>query len=577
MTEIESRNLSAVEEVGPEDIGEQPADGGEKIEAQDQTKLFFDRYDGSIKRYGAETSLTIVLIDPARAGVDQPESWAIDLEQGVIYADPKFFLEREYELADSQFAVFHEVEHFRELRDLLNEQDGYQVWQKHRRRVKSFRRLRLLDNCVDDIRMNRTVINRAPSLETARSHLYRDKLFPNSDLRKLPKHLQFAYTVLREWEVAGETCIISDEVREAIELINETRDRSGRSVTDITTIPQLPTSQRLKLQDSFFVPIYEKFFQEDVVEWSDRVPPSGSEEGGQGNSDSESDGETQPEGPAVPANPEDIFKEYYDDFFANSPDAAIDQDDINKILEQYAKDNGLDLPPDSRNEAAYARAEGVTVGDLRSYRRLWEQVSQLRDPETNELVIDQLRAIFHRIIAERTRSRRVPYAPQREGEVLINPVQAYADVVAGKEESEAWLTHQTKERPAERFGQFDITLICDRSSSMQVGQKGRDQLCSAVLLMEALKEFSDELDEARIDLETDLQVRAEVRSFGAGDAHHDILKPLGSDLSERQRVAVAKALRELPGSTPDYLPLEDVLNTTSEEDWTKIAAGQLRN
>lgn len=564
------------EAVESEPAGDRPLLAEEAIASSThRAKEFFNRYDQSFRRYGAETSLSIEIIDPDLAGKGQPESWAIDLERGVIYADPKFFLKKEYELADSQFAIFHEVEHFREIRDLLNESDGYLTWQRHRKIIESDQGLHLFDNCLDDIRMNRTVVSRASSLETAKSHLYQDKLFPESDFRSLPRHLQFAYTILRESELPDQSCEVDEEVRLEIDNLHQIKDRLGRSVIDVTFDPRLLPSQRLKLQEQFFVPTFKRFRQEDLADRQGQPPSSGSGKGGQGISGDQNDGETKPGGKALPGNAEDIFKEYYDDFFANSPDAAVSQNAINAILEQYAKDNGLDLPLESRNEAAYARAEGVSVQDLRSYRRLWEQVSALRDPETDELVIEQLRAIFRRIIAERTKPRNIPYAPQSEGEVLINPVQAYVDVLAGKEESEAWLTHRVEERPAEQFGQFDVTLICDRSISMQGGQKGQDQLCSAVLLMEALKEFSDELDEIQLNLEAHLRVRTEVRSFGVGGSH-DILKPLGSDLSERQRVAVAKALRELPGSTPDFLPLEDVLTSTSEDDWAQISSRELR-
>ncbi|MCR4307574.1 MAG: hypothetical protein NUV80_03365, partial [Candidatus Berkelbacteria bacterium] len=414
MAGIEDENQPSLEEVGSESVEEQISSDEVAVSATNRTKEFLDRYGQSIRRYGAETSLSIEIIDPDRAGKDQPESWAIDLDNGVIFADSRFFLEQGYELADSQFAIFHEVEHFRELRDLLNEPDGYQTWQRHRRKTSAKRRLHLLDNCLDDIRMNRTVVSRASSLEAAKSHLYQDKLFPESDFRQLPKHLQFVYTILRERMLPSEPCQIDEVVRQEINSLHQRKDKTGQSVIEVMTDPRLSSSQRLKLQEQFFEPIYERLFQEDVSRGEDQPEPSDS--GARGQKGSAGEGETQPDGQSSPqgestpdsvsqpgdqpggeqqesgsgdnagqglppssssasgrksspGNPEDIFKEYYDDYFANSPDAAINQSAVDDILEQYAKDHGLDLAPEARGEVAYASAEGVSVQDLRSYRR----------------------------------------------------------------------------------------------------------------------------------------------------------------------------------------------------------------
>lgn len=594
-------------------------------------RSYLAKYGESLRRYAQDASLAVEVIAPERKGKDQPESWAIDLEQGTIYADPAWFASRGYSPADIDFAISHEVEHFRELRELLHEPGGHSVWQQHRARVKAKQSLFVLDDILDNIRVDRAVMDRRPSKrETGRD--LRARLQPQ-DLTQYPKHLQFAQAILREATVPGERCNTDPAVRTAIETLEEMRAKDSRSVIDLLGDPSLPPSKRLALQERLFEPLYEQFFQEDVrekrqqggqggegtptpgqgsaqgtAEGSDPSAssgPSGGTDGAGGGREKEGKGtkakkkkrswwpfgkgkkddgkgEKAPTPPAKPGgtasvpSDEELFKDAYDKVMAQSPQ-PFSQNDLEKTIDAYARKRGLDKTPAEQAELAYAAEHGVTAEDLRAYRALFQKVAALQNPETQETVLEELRAIFRRIIAERTKIVQRPHTPTTDGEILINPAQAYADMRAGKEETEAWMTFRAKERPGESIGAFDVILVADGSQSMNDGVKKNAQRLCAILLTESLREFTEELKERRTQLLPDLQVRTALRIFGVGGSSHVVLKELSPELTERERCHFAKALGEsFTGSTPDFLPLEAILRDTPEEEWEEVRTKKLR-
>lgn len=605
--------------MSPSDLPHSAETGGEGVQKGENLqegalllRTYLAKYGENLRRYAQDASLDVQVIEPERKGKDQPESWAIDLEKGTIYADPEWFAGREYTPADIDFAISHEVEHFRELRELLSEPNGYRVWQRHHARMKAKQRFFVLDDILDNMRVDRAVMDRRPSKrETGRD--LRARLQPQ-DLTNYPKHLQFAQAILREATVPGERCAVTDDVRAGIDTLEAMRAKDGQSVIDLLGDPRLPPSKRLALQECLFEPLYEKFFQEDVQEQRKQggqgeggkgtEVPKGTDDAGGGKGKEgkgvkakkkkrswwpfgkgKDDGKKGEKGPAPVAKPEggaplpsddDLFKEAYDEILAQSPQ-PFSPKDLEKAVAEYAKKHGLDKTPAEQAEAAYAAEHGVTVEDLRAYRELFQKVAALQNPEMQETVLEDLRAIFHRIIAERTKIVRRPHTPTTDGEILINPAQAYADVLAGKEETESWMTFRAKERPGESIGAFDVILVADGSQSMNEGAKKNAQRLCAVLLTESLREFAEELEERRETLDPDLQVRTALRAFGMGGGGHIVLKELSPELTEKERCHFAKALgANFTGNTPDFLPLEAILRETPEEEWEEVRAGKLR-
>jgi hypothetical protein len=76
-----------------------------------------------------------------------------------------------------------------------------------------------------------------------------------------------------------------------------------------------------------------------------------------------------------------------------------------------------------------------------------------------------------------------------EGDELADPAQLISDVKSGNLSPKVWEDTEIKEKKGDKFGEVEITLVCDRSGSMDEGQKAVEQRKSAVLIMEVLKEF----------------------------------------------------------------------------------------
>lgn len=105
-------------------------------------------------------------------------------------------------------------------------------------------------------------------------------------------------------------------------------------------------------------------------------------------------------------------------------------------------------------------------------------------------------------------------------------------------------------------GKFSVRLVADQSGSM-AGEKAIAQRRAAIVVMEALKEFSDALDGERAGLAVDLSVQTELRSFGVKEGTR-LYKPLSGELTEKQRVEYFKGLLETPGGTNDYDALAQI-------------------
>ena len=105
---------------------------------------FFETHKDFFENYAADSSIEI---KPSPPGLG---TFAIDLEKGVMYAEPKFFTEQGYSLDKTMFATLHEFEHFRELRELLSDKNGQKVWKAHIAKIKASRHFKIFDNCFDD-------------------------------------------------------------------------------------------------------------------------------------------------------------------------------------------------------------------------------------------------------------------------------------------------------------------------------------------------------------------------------------------------------------------------------------------
>lgn len=557
---------------------------------------FFRAQKDFYRHYAGDASIEI---KPASEAPQAVPTMAIDLTHGKMYVNPVFFEDKAYSLDKANFAVMHEYEHFRELKKLLDNEGGEQIWNGHRDKLKKKKGYAIFDNCFDDIKMNRSVLQRAPVLEKTEENLYKENLFVSQDFTKLPKHLQFSYALLREARLPEEECLVAPDVRKKIDELRNRRSGSGVGLVDYATSPYTPMEMRLKLQERYFEPVIDKFFEEDVEKKREEQKQKQEKSGDSGEDGKKKDGDAEGEeqenqdkkqkGKSAdkksaekgkgeesdePQNPEEYFKEEYAEYDKNNPH-AVPIEGVEKSVAEYVEAKKGTKSVEAMSKEAYAKAEGVSVAELDEYERFWREIEGIKDPETDEAVIEELRSMFKKIINERKKKKYIPKYPTEEGEILAYPAEAVTAVKSGEREPKVWETVEQKERPREMYGDFDVTLVADRSGSMQ-GTKAIEQRKAVALLLEALKDFCDELEEARKDIEYDLNVRTEAWSFG-DEAQVKVLKPLSGELTEKQRVYVYQKLANVPGnSTRDFLALEKIRDDIKDDELQKIKAGKLK-
>ena len=428
--------------------------------------------------------------------------------------------------------------------------------------------------------MNRGVVSRAPTLDDSRANLYKENAFPKTDYTKDPKHLQFSYAFLHE-AMLDDKIDLSADVRSEVDRLKNIKVR-GRSLVDFATDPNTPMSARLEIQKRFFEPILEKFYQEDKEKKKKEGKKDGEgkgdkEQGGEENKNniSKKDEKGQLKKPkSSKESDEELFKKEYEEYDKNNPQ-SISKKKIAEAVKNYIEAKKKQKTADELALEAYTKAEGVKTEELLEYRKFWQEVENLKNPETDEYLVEELREIFKRIITERMKPKISSKYPEKEGDLLMFPTKAVVDIKSGVKEPEVWETIEQKERPADLFGDFDVTLICDRSGSMNGAGKDIAQRQATTLLLEVLKEFSDDLEENKIDLEYNLNVRTEAWSFG-DSAQCEMLKGLSSSLSEKERVYVYNKLSDVSGTTRDFETLEKVKNFLSEDDLEKIRNKKLK-
>jgi hypothetical protein len=594
---------------------------------------FFEQKRPFLEWYAGDSSIRMRSSEGVVLPDGQPlDTFAIDLEEGVMYGHPKFFAgELGYTEDKALFAYLHEFEHFRELRRLLQEKEGRAVWQKHQQKIADKKRYHILDNCFDDVKMNRTVASRVPTLAETRKKLYTENLFPDADLTGLPKHLQFAYILNCEHQEAGKQWQVAPDVREAMTGLEALRGKSGASFIEYASSPHTPMSVRLRLQETIIEPLYDRFFEEDVAKKKEDAKSGNKpetkgkenkggetggekgksqseggpaekekgEEGGQKGDGSAQDrsaadepsgelsGEPGPSGKAEPQkgaegkleHPEDFFRDMYDEFFRRHPQ-AIPKDRIHEAVGKEIKrqedlEAGKERSRIGENALeAYARAQGVGVNDLKQYRNFVARIEDIVNPESGEKAIEELRSVFRRIITERKKRVPAPQYPLAEGDILSYPAEAVVRTRAGEQEPDVWEDIETKERQDKEIGNFDVIIVGDVSGSMRQGGKAEEQRLAIVLLLEALREFAEDLDIMRAELREDLDVRTAGWVFGS---RAECLKPLSSELTEKERVGMYKRLNQPDGdSTCDYLVLEQLLAQLTDEEIDALQSGKLK-
>jgi hypothetical protein len=532
-------------EVKKEEIESEHA---EAVALVEKHRDFFEHYaKGRIK------------IEPAPQGMP---TFAFNLEENTIYINSMFYKKLGLSEEKTVFATLHEIEHFMEKLQILGEDGGVKSFEKYLKRIKTSKAFSLLDNCVADIRENRAAISKTnKGMQELETQTYREDLFAETDFTAQPRHIQFSQALLRESRVAQEKCQVAADVRVALDEVAKVK-----GLMDIMTNPETPMSLRLKLQDKFIWPKVEALLEKDM---EDKKKQKEEGKGGKKPADaSESSGEAREE-----TDPNKIFADEYTEVKKKFPE-AVPMEEIEKAFKEWQE---AQTGKDSKDKADedYAKKIGVEKKDLQEYRKIVESLEKIVNPETEVGVIEELKSLFSRIIAKRLKVAQAPKYPVDEGDELVDPGQLVADVKSGNLQPKVWEDTEIREKKGERFGEVEITLVCDRSGSM-AGQKAEEQRKSAVLVMEVLKEFAELCEAEKINIDKPLEVRSEIYSFASSSEDKIPLKKMSTELGEAERINVLKKLYDVPGTTTDFNCLEALDSGLDDKTKTKIKIGELK-
>ncbi len=581
---------------------EKPPEGdiapGEKKEAPpSEVESFFDKESEILGAYGMRGDITL---ERGNNG------WAFDFENRRLVYDPKFFIERGYDLKETLFATTHELmAHYGELL-----RDPEFVLKEAKRYSQQKPQLHILHNIFEDVLGNRRIVAELPFLEETRRTLYKEKMFPATDYRRLkdPKsgeeqelsaHVQFVYGFIRKMMVPDEEVTVGPEAQEALDKLRSFGD-DKTDILDLVTTPTIKPRDRFKLMRQVVEPVYMELYRKDMEretqkqkgnegkgegqpsesreqeggqgkqgeekkdkKWWDKFKKKKEAEGGKGKGEKGGEDkkkETKKEGGAR-REAEKRFKEQYKTYEDTHPEplSAKDEEKIMKTIEAIVKERGGRPSLDQSILEQWAREHDVSPEDVIGYRNEYKEIAPL---------IAELREVFKQVVTRRLQRRwKVRPQLQREGEEIEGGAvaEAYIESKSGGE-PRAFREVERKQREEEGYGALDMTLINDLSGSMNEGSKLEMDRKSKLLFLESLADFQKEIEAAEYEsgMPVGLGVRTETRAFGDfGDAE---LKKLSPDLSEKDRIAIWKKMHKAGGGTPDYLSLEEILKALTPED-----------
>lgn len=508
-----------------------------KEKAKEEAEKFFEEEKHFIEAYAGDVGLII----------KEGPRWAFSPKTGEVFYSLDYFTKKGFTKTDAFDETLHEVEHFIEwLRDP-------KTIEQNLTRFSHFKRLHRLHNGLEDAINDRRTGGKLPLAKERIKERYKTIYYPKTDLKKVPKHLQFATTLQREIIVPEEKLELDPKVREEIEKLRAF-GKNKININELVTLPALPPKERIEIIKRYIEPIYEKFFQEDLKERRGRIPK------GKG------------KGEKAKEIGEDIFSDEYQQYDEIRPN-PVKEEDLSKQIKEHLKSKKKEKEEsiDEKTKKAYEKEHGVSFEDIQNYQKEYRQV---------EPYIEELREIFEKIISRRVTFVRKLSGLKKEG-VIIEPgllTEAYVQSKAGQKEPAVWRKIEKKKREREAAGGFEITLVNDRSSSMDAMKLRQDRLAK-ILFMETLVDFENKIKEAEEEnnLDLDLYFKSEVRAFSSqyvtGDKE---LKELSSELDEKTRVRIYKELLTSSLSTPDFASIQAIEKNLTDEQREKIEKGELK-
>jgi hypothetical protein len=455
--------------------------------------------------------------------------------------------------------------------------------------------------------------------------LYREKLFKGTDYtqsddgKPVPRHLQFAYALIRPEMVPGEALTLSPEVQAAID---EKVTIMGMRLTPREVVrrfikPRSTADTRASVRNPIarkaLEPLYERLLKMDLDEWEPEDPQPGGggggtdgEPGGTGGESGEPGGEPtepkegeEPGGPGEPGTaggkgekkegksgrgPWMPFEKDHDTFNEQqSPDNISDKDreDYKEAKEKQAKEgeNARREREATEQEKAWCERNDISPKQLARYRELQTAVA----PHLRRLA-----ALWDRIIGAAGRDSSMEMRGHFRAGALDVPeaIRQFPAIKSGNvRDIRVMKKMQEASAETDRPELIRVRLLCDQSGSMFSDAEGDETrhtakmnalVHSVVLVLESLSLFQAKLNATRARTGSKLHVDTEVIRFGSHARH---LKPLRTvsgkeeDLADAIRAVTAiDGASRGDGNTLDHQAMELVLGELDEKQRAKMRA-----
>lgn len=348
-----------------------------------QGQEMIDSHRAVFARYAGDISLRFKMSD----------AFKIDLENGEVHNATKWFKEKDFSKAQILWAKFHELSHFRDLKEdpekmkenfdyifKLAKKTGAVMMRKWEEKygasdpefveklkkqipISKKNKTQTLNkveqaaykihhtfyNIFDDIYVNNLISRKIPMYEEGEGadevhRLYKEKLFAEFDYSNLPRHFAFDHYPIRKQMVPDEEVILSDELSE---IINKKIKFQGREYTPAEIVENFlkPKKNRdTKAGERYFIlktvlePIFMELLMKDLDEWEPKKPKQQEkktkDKDKEGENEEQGEGGEEEEGEEPSVNP---FQDDYDEYDENNPDKFGDEE-IDDWHKKYSKD-----------------------------------------------------------------------------------------------------------------------------------------------------------------------------------------------------------------------------------------------
>jgi hypothetical protein len=604
----------------PGGTGEQQVSNAEIMEGTVQN--FLDQYKRLFITFAGDDSLSF------RIG----SQFAIDLKEGRIFFDGRWFVDQKYSKKQIIWAILHEIGHFVDMKndpESKRENDNHilkrareigeimmKKWkQKYGKsdpefidrisrqepiscgssgsreklnKVEStaYKFFHLFFNIFDDIFDNNLIRRMAPMYESTNKggqevkQLYREKLFEEIDYSKIPRHLQFLYKLLREEMVPDEEVIVNEEVKQIMDkkIVFQGKEYTPTEIIDSFIKPKKNRKTKLGLRNyilkNSLEPIFLVLLKQDLEEW---VPQKNESSKGQKTS-KQKDGNQEQEAKAQ-VNP---WSEYYNQYDENNPD-KFSNEDVNDWLDdneakEAARKKAEEAAKTEANKSNQQKAEEAQENMDRNWCSKnnidYSNLLEFRKIENEvEAYLQGLLDIWKRIVygASCFTEREMRGYFQTGNQLDINQaIREWPKIDKGNLEVKIMKRQEHVEKLVNKPELIRARIVCDLSGSMISKIHVLQQFY--VLIMSSLREFQTHLNFTGGQTGTKLGVDTEAWIFGN---HGKKIKSFRADLENQNQdmIEILRAFKyfgKCSGLTLDYLPLGEINRSLSDEEKRKI-------